>query len=99
MAWIELTPPTIEDLFYILSEVSDSQAYIFRGQASCEWGQLMPSLHRVFANNPQGNQVDQVLLEAQTIAAFRRHARSYLPPSELAYFDLILDGLTLMQHY
>src|SRR5438445_5114907 len=43
--------------------------------------------------------VDQVMVEAEGISAFRRHARSLLHHSELAYFERILDGLTLMQHY
>ncbi len=97
MTWTELLPKELDDLYVILNRVADSQNFVFRGQASRQWAQLSPSLHRVIRDSMSF--AEKVLLEARTISAFRRHARSLLHFSEMAYFDMILDGLTLMQHY
>jgi FRG domain len=96
-AWKELKADTLDDLYTILNRLSDTQAYVFRGQASVEWTDLVPSLHRMLGSDAK--LADSVLTEASAIRAFRRHARSLLAPSELAYFDRILDSITLMQHY
>ena len=100
MPWNELAPKkkkNLDDLVMILDTLSDSQNYVFRGQSSRRYESLSPSIHRKLAKvQGLGN---KVMLEAEAIAAFRRHARSLLHHSELVYLDLIRDGLTLMQHY
>ena len=96
-SWTKLPAKNLDDLYAILNSLSDTQAYVFRGQASAKWHCLQPSLHRSL-----GETVDlenSVMTEAMAIRAFRRHARSLLHPSELIYFDRILDSITLMQHY
>lgn len=97
MPWTALRPKTLEDLYTILYELSDTQAYVFRGHASAEWPHLEPSLHRQLATDRTF--AEHVFIEANAIRAFRRHGRSLLLPSELTYFDKILDSITLMQHY
>jgi hypothetical protein len=97
MAWQELHVKKLDDLYTILNALSDTHAYVFRGHASAEWPHLVPSLHRMLG--PQLNFAQTVLMEATAIRHFRRHARSLLHPSEMAYFDQILDSITLMQHY
>jgi len=97
MAWTLLWPKSLEDFYTILYDLSDTQAYVFRGHASADWLHLVPSLHRGLA--PQSKFAEKVFVEATAIRAFRRHARSLLLPSELTYFDRILDSITLMQHY
>jgi hypothetical protein len=96
-AWTELHAKTLDDLYTILNSLSDTQAYVFRGQASSKWKSLQPSLHRSLGDTPEME--DSVMKEAMAIRAFRRHARSLLHPSEMVYFDRILDSITLMQHY
>lgn len=95
--WRELTPEDLDDLYRILNSVSDTQLFVFRGHANKAWPHLVTSLHRALENG--ATPVEQAKLEADSIAAFRRHGRSLLHNSELAYFDRILDGVTLMQHY
>lgn len=97
MPWTKLVPKQQDELHRILNRISDNQSYVFRGQESTQWDHLMPSLHRMLGQDRTLG--EQAMLEAEGIAAFRRHARSLLEPSELSYFDRILDGLTLMQHY
>src|SRR5258707_15269530 len=70
---------------------------MFRGHSSAEWQHLEPSLHRQLG--PDRSLAEGVFVEANAIRTFRRHARSLLLPSELTYFDRILDSITLMQHY
>jgi hypothetical protein len=97
MPWTLLRPKTLEDLYAILYDLSDTQAYVFRGHSSFEWPHLEPSLHRQLGTDRTLEQ--SVFVEANAIRAFRRHGRSLLLPSELTYFDKILDSITLMQHY
>jgi hypothetical protein len=97
MAWTVLAPKTLDDLYSVLSSISDTQAYVFRGQASASWKSLAPSLHRILPKELYPGQ--RALLEAKAIRVFRRHARSYVPASELDYFERILDSTTLMQHH
>ena len=97
MGWTELHPKDLDDVYQILTQLSDTQVYVFRGQASVEWPHLVPSLHRKLGT--RRTLAEMVLLEAAAIRAFRRHGRSLVQPSELSYFDRILDGITLMQHY
>jgi len=97
MAWTPLRPRDLDQLYDVLNRLSDTHAYVFRGHASAGWEHLVPSLHRMIGS--VGNPAEMVLTEATAIRSFRRHARSLLHPSELAYFDRILDGITLMQHY
>ena len=94
--WTELIASEIEDLYAILNGLSDTQSYVFRGQASVKWKNLQPSLHRSLE---QTKYKYPVMTEGRSIRAFRRWARSLLHPSELVYFDRILDSITLMQHY
>jgi FRG domain-containing protein len=94
--WAELTATSIEDLYTILNRLSDTQSYVFRGQASVKWKALQPSLHRSLE---QTKDKDPVMTEGKSIQAFRRWARSLIHPSELVYFERILDSITLMQHY
>jgi hypothetical protein len=96
-SWAELRAGNLNELYDILNKLSDTQAYVFRGQASAAWDSLQPSLHRSFVNNDDPE--ESVIQEAKAIKAFRRHARSLLHPSEMVYFDRILDSITLMQHY
>jgi hypothetical protein len=97
MAWSVLAPKTLDELYKVLSGISDTQSYVFRGHASASWDHLVPSLHRILPKGfPLG---EQVLLEAKAIQVFRRHARSYVEVSELEYFERILNSTTLMQHY
>jgi FRG domain len=84
-------------LYTILNRFADSQFYVFRGHADRHWGHLITSLHRTLSHVATPG--EQAKLESEGITAFRRHARSFLPAPELAYFDRILDGVTLMQHY
>ena len=95
--WRELEPSELDDLYAILNRISDTQLFVFRGHASKNWPHLVTSLSRTLGNI--ATPVEQAKLEAEGIAAFRRHGRSLLHPSELTYFDRILDGVTLMQHY
>jgi hypothetical protein len=95
--WMELNPSTLEDLYNILNRISDTQLFVFRGHADREWKHLITSIHRALAQSATA--AEQAKLEAEGITAFRRHGRSLLHHSELAYFDRILDGVTLMQHY
>jgi hypothetical protein len=95
--WSEYTPKTLDDLYQILNHVSDTQLFVFRGHASKNWEHLVTSLHRDLS--AQATAAAQARLEADGITAFRRHGRSLLPYSELVYFDRILFGITLMQHY
>jgi hypothetical protein len=97
MAWQQLHAKTLDDLYTILNSLSDTQSYAFRGHASADWPHLVPSLHRVLGSELKF--AETVLTEATAIRAFRRHARSLLHPSEMVYFDQILDSITLMQHY
>jgi hypothetical protein len=97
MAWTLLRPKTLDELYTILYELSDTQAYVFRGHASAAWAHLEPSLHRQLGEDRTF--AETVFVEANAIRTFRRHARSLLLPSELTYFDRILDSITLMQHY
>src|SRR5262249_43123907 len=97
MSWTSLHPKTIEDIYAILYELSDTQAYVFRGHSSAEWPHLEPSLHRQLGTDRTF--AERVFVEANAIRAFRRHARSLLLASELTYFHKILDSITLMQHY
>ncbi len=83
--------------YTILYEISDTQAYVFRGHASAGWSHLMPSLHRRL--DPTQSPTVSVFVEAAAIRSFMRHARSLLLPAELTYFDHILESITLMQHY
>ena len=96
-SWSEYTPKTLDDLYQILNRVSDSQLFVFRGHASKNWEHLVTSLHRSLS--AQSIPAAQARLEADGIAAFRRHGRSLLPYSDLVYFDRVLFGITLMQHY
>jgi FRG domain len=95
--WIELTPITPDDFYQILNRISDTQLFVFRGHANRTWPHLITSLHRTVGK--VATPAEEAKLEAEAITAFRRHGRSLLPHSELAYFDRILDGVTLMQHY
>ena len=95
--WMELTPVTLDDFYQIVNCISDTQLFVFRGHANREWPHLMTSLHRTVGK--VATPAEEAKLEAEAIAAFRRHGRSLLPDPELAYFDRILDGVTLMQHY
>ena len=97
MGWQTLHAKTLDNLYTILNGLSDTQAYVFRGHASADWPHLVPSLHRMLSVKLKF--AETVLLEATAIRSFRRHARSLLHPSEMAYFDQILDSITLMQHY
>jgi len=105
MAWTQLQPQVenestegiLDQLFEILNRISGTRRYVFRGHASALWPHLVPSIHR--ALGPDKSLTQRVRIEAAGIRTFRRHARSMLQASELAYFDKILDGLTLMQHY
>ena len=97
MGWTELIPKNLDDMYCILHAVSDTQMYVFRGHASQEWKTLLSSIQRILGSRYSA--AERVMLEADGIRAFRRHARSFLPSPELYYFDRILDGLTLMQHY
>src|SRR4029078_11935423 len=96
-SWSEYTPKTLDDLYQILNRVSDSQLFVFRGHESKNWEHLVTSLHRSLSG--QSGPAAQARLEADGIAAFRRHGRSLLPYSDLVYFDRVLFGITLMQHY
>ena len=96
MAWTNLFASSIDDLYKILNVLSDTQQYVFRGHASTTWD-LVPSLHRTLAG--VRNDGEKVLRETSMIRTFRRHARSLLQYSEISYFDRILDGIVLMQHY
>src|SRR3982751_488607 len=84
MAWTELYPKSLDKVYTVLNQLADWQVYVFRGQP------------RATKGKPFG---EKVRIEAAAIRAFRRHARSLLQPAELLYFDRILDGMTLMQHY
>lgn len=95
--WREIVPRTLDDLYSILNRIADSQFYVFRGHGDRHWGHLITSLHRTLSHVATPG--EQAKLESEGITAFRRHARSFLPAPELAYFDRILDGVTLMQHY
>lgn len=95
MAWTELYPKSLDKVYAVLNQLADSQAFVFRGQPSASW-KLTPSIHRALLQKPFS---EKVRIEAAAIRAFRRHARSLLQPAELQYFDRILDGMTLMQHY
>ncbi len=95
--WRELFPKSLDDLYSILNRFADSQLYVFRGHANWHWGHLVTSLHRALSHIATAG--EQAKLEAEGITAFRRHARSFLPAPELVYFNRILDGVTLMQHY
>jgi hypothetical protein len=95
--WIELTPRILDDFYQILNRISDTQLFVFRGHANRRWSHLITSLHRTVGKI--ATPVEEAKLEAEAITAFRRHGRSLLPDPELAYFDRILDGVTLMQHY
>jgi hypothetical protein len=97
VAWTELYPRSLDDVYSVLNRISDAQVYVFRGHASAAWKRLAPSLHRVLGNKRSPG--EQIRLEAAAIRAFRRHARSLLHVSELDYFNRILDSITLMQHY
>jgi len=95
--WTDLVPKDIDELYTILNRLADTQAYVFRGHASCHWPHLEPSLHRILGDKRTFD--DSVMTETTAIAAFRRHSRSLLQAAELTYFDGILDSVTLMQHY
>ena len=95
MAWTELYPKSLDKVYTVLNQLADWQVFVFRGQPSAAWS-LTPSIHRALSGKPFG---EKVRIEAAAIRAFRRHARSLLQPAELLYFDRILDGMTLMQHY
>lgn len=95
--WMELTPVTLDDFYQILNRISDTQLFVFRGHANRGWPHLITSLHRTVGK--VATPAEEAKLEAEAITAFRRHGRSLLPHSELAYLDRILDGVTLMQHY
>ena len=97
IAWAQLCTQSLDDLYAVLNRLSDTEAYVYRGHASAQWPHLVPSLHRILGTDRKF--AETVLMEATAIRAFRRHARSMLHTSELAYFDRILDGITLMQHY
>ena len=96
MAWTELFAKDVDDVYKILNVLSDTQQYVFRGHASTAWD-LAPSLHRALGGVTEN--AKKVLRETSMIRTFRRHARSLLQYSEISYFDRILDGIVLMQHY
>ena len=95
--WKELVPTDLDQLYDALNRISDTQLFVFRGHGNKQWPHLVTSLSRTLQKIT--SPVEQSKLEAEGISAFWRHGRSQLQASELIYFDRILYGVTLMQHY
>lgn len=98
MAWEEHRFDRMDEIIALLFTLSASENYsmVYRGNASDTWS-LQPTLHRILDSKPKLS--EKAMWEGAVIENFRRHARAYVPSSELTYFDSFLSTLVLMQHY